>query len=168
MSWRRRHRVQQCNQGQERRPPPPAVYPSSHPSSRDKCHTTHVRHDTRTTTTGGPRTERCPEATACVYTSKVYTVSVITSGPPHSRAMKDLGKVPHHVVVKLMAWVEAVEAEGLELVRRVPGFHDEALKGARLGQRSIRLSRAYRAIYVIRQGGQVEFVSVEEVNKHDY
>ena len=41
------------------------------------------------------------------------------------------------------------------------------MKGQRAGQRSIRLSRAYRAIYEIR-GQNVEFVSVEEVNKHDY
>ena len=68
---------------------------------------------------------------------------------------------------KLAAWVEAVEAEGLEAIRKVPGFHDEPLKGPRAGQRSIRLSRAYRAIYEIR-AGEVEFVSVEEVNKHDY
>jgi predicted RNA polymerase sigma factor len=27
---------------------------------------------------------------------------------------------------------------------------------------------AYRAIYVVSKGGAVEFVSVEEVNKHDY
>jgi len=85
-----------------------------------------------------------------------------------SGAKKDLVRVPKHVVTKLLAWVEAVENEGLEEVRKVPGFHDEPLKGDRRGQRSIRLSRAYRAIYVLRQDGTVEFVSVEEVNKHDY
>ena len=62
----------------------------------------------------------------------------------------------------------SVEAIGLEEVRKVPGFHDEPLKGDRKGQRSIRLNRAYRAIYVANKGGTVEFVSVEEVNKHDY
>jgi para-nitrobenzyl esterase len=51
--------------------------------------------------------------------------------------------------------------------RKVPGYHDEPLKGDRAGQRSIRLSRAYRAIYEIR-GGTAKFVSIEEVNKHDY
>lgn len=49
----------------------------------------------------------------------------------------------------------------------MPGYHDEPLKGRRAGQRSIRLSRAYRAIYEIRVD-DVTFVSVEEVNKHDY
>ena len=79
-----------------------------------------------------------------------------------------MDKVPQHVALKLLAWVEAVETDGLEVVRRMPGFHDEALKGTRLGQRSIRLSRAYRAFYVIRHDGHVDFVSVEEVNKHEY
>jgi hypothetical protein len=35
------------------------------------------------------------------------------------------------------------------------------------GQRSIRLSRSYRAIYEIKKN-VVEFVSVEEISKHDY
>ncbi len=84
-----------------------------------------------------------------------------------ARARKHLRFVPAFIATKLAAWVEAVEAEGLETVRKAPGYHDEPLKGPRAGQRSIRLSRAYRAIYEIR-AGEVEFVSVEEVNKHDY
>ncbi len=40
---------------------------------------------------------------------------------------------------------------GLSEVRKVPGYHDEPLKGQRKGQRSIRLSRSYRAIYVIEE-----------------
>ncbi len=75
--------------------------------------------------------------------------------------------VPRHVAIKLGAWADDVAARGLEEVRKVPGYHDEPLKGRRAGQRSIRLSLAYRAIYVIREE-DVEFVSVEEVSKHDY
>ena len=67
----------------------------------------------------------------------------------------------------LMIWVTAVEHDGLEEVRKVPGYHDEPLKGGRMGQRSIPLSRAYRAIYEIK-GDTAEFVSVEEVSKHKY
>jgi proteic killer suppression protein len=55
----------------------------------------------------------------------------------------------------------------LEEVRKAPGYHDEPLKGDRLGQRSIRLSRSYRAIYEIKSSN-VEFVSIKEVSKHDY
>lgn len=61
----------------------------------------------------------------------------------------------------------AIELQGLEEVRKVPGYHDEPLKGKRAGQRSIRLNRSYRAIYEIKEE-QVEFVSVREVGKHDY
>lgn len=80
---------------------------------------------------------------------------------------KQLKKVPRHIIDNLMIWVAAVEHDGLEEVRKIPGYHDEPLKGDRVGQRSIRLSRAYRAIYEIRKD-VAQFVSVEEVGKHDY
>ena len=83
-------------------------------------------------------------------------------------ALKDLEKVPRHIFVKLNAWKELVETEGLHEARKIPGFHDEPLKGKRMGQRSIRLSKAYRAIYILRKNDQIQFVSIEEVNKHEY
>ena len=82
-------------------------------------------------------------------------------------ARKDLRGVPQHIGLKLMAWISDAETRGLEQVRRVPGYHDEPLKGDRAGQRSIRLSLSYRAIYEIREHG-IEFVSVEEVTKYKY
>ena len=84
------------------------------------------------------------------------------------RAKKDIEKVPSFIAMKLAGWIEAVENDGLEEVRKIPGFHDEPLKGYRRGQRSIRLSRAYRAIYEIKNDGSVEFVEIQEVNKHEY
>lgn len=83
-------------------------------------------------------------------------------------AMKQLRKVPRHIAKKFEAWVEAVEADGLEETRKIPGYHDEALRGDRAGQRSIRLSRAYRAVYEVKSNNRVEFVNVEEVHNHDY
>lgn len=83
-------------------------------------------------------------------------------------AQKQLRRLPGHIVRKFRNWVEAVQEDGLEKVRKNSGFHDEPLKGRRLGQRSIRLNKAYRAIYVVRHSGYVEFVSVEEISKHDY
>ena len=82
-------------------------------------------------------------------------------------AEKQLRKLPRHIVDNLLIWVAAVEHDGLEEVRKVPGYHDEPLKGDRTGQRSIRLSRAYRAIYEIKQD-TAKFVSVEELSKHEY
>ena len=83
-------------------------------------------------------------------------------------ALKQLRKVPRHVVDKLLGWVRLVEQEGLPDARRIPGYHDEPLRGQRAGQRSVRLSKAYRAIYRIDDRGAVEVVVVEEVSKHDY
>jgi len=83
------------------------------------------------------------------------------------RAQKDVRKLPKYIVAKLLSWVESVELEGLENVRKISGYHDEPLKGDRKHQRSIRLNRAYRAIYIILYG-EIEFVRIEEVTKHDY
>jgi proteic killer suppression protein len=82
-------------------------------------------------------------------------------------ARKQLDKVPTHIEQKLYGWAEAVNRDGLDQVRKVPGYHDEVLRGERSGQRSIRLSLAHRAIYVIKRDA-VEFVSVEEVHKHKH
>ena len=82
-------------------------------------------------------------------------------------AKKDLRKIPEHMVRLLQDWVEDVEDRGLAQVRRIPGYHDEPLRGDRAGQRSIRLTRACRAFYRI-VNERVIFVLVEEVNKHDY
>ena len=76
--------------------------------------------------------------------------------------------MPRYIIENLAGWVDDVETKGLEEVRKIPGYHDEPLRGDRHGQRSIRLSRAYRAIYIIQEENKVEFVSVEEVSKHEY
>jgi len=71
-------------------------------------------------------------------------------------------------VENLAAWVDDVETRGLEEARKVPGYHDELLHGERHGQRSIRLSRSYRAVYVVKSQGAADFLSIEEVSKRDY
>ncbi|MBI2082431.1 MAG: type II toxin-antitoxin system mRNA interferase toxin, RelE/StbE family [Deltaproteobacteria bacterium] len=81
---------------------------------------------------------------------------------------KDLERVPAHIKVKLLSWVEAVENDGLEKVRKIPSYHDEPLKGSRIGQRSIRLSLSYRAIYEVRSEGPPRIIEIQEVTKHDY
>ena len=84
------------------------------------------------------------------------------------QALRELKKVPLHVAIKLQAWIDDVGHRGISEVRKIPGYHDEPLKGDRAGQRSIRLSRAYRAIYTIEKDNTLHFVEVQEVNKHDY
>ena len=103
-----------------------------------------------------------------MYTPVVYHAVVIRSVRLSRRAEKDLERVPEHIVLKLQAWVEAVRYRGLEVVRRIPGYHDEPLQGTWFGHRSIRLSRAYRAIYRITTDEGLELVYVEKVTKHEY
>jgi len=83
------------------------------------------------------------------------------------RAVKQLRETPEWIRDKLAIWTREVELLGLEEVRKIPGYHDELLHGKRKGQRSIRLSRAYRAIYEIKQDDAV-FASIEEIGKHNY
>ena len=84
------------------------------------------------------------------------------------QAKRDLLKIPLHIARKLQGWIEEVESDGLSEARKVSGYHDEPLRGARTGQRSIRLSKAYRAFYIIDQKGKIEIIHVLEINKHEY
>ncbi len=84
------------------------------------------------------------------------------------KAISDLKRLPVYIVIKLQSWVDLIVHEGLLAARRIPGYHDELLRGERMGHRSIRLNRAYRAIYRISELGDVEVVDVLEVNKHKY
>lgn len=80
---------------------------------------------------------------------------------------RSLKQLPVHIVNKLRAWAADVERTGIEEVRKRPGFHDEPLRGLRVGQRSVRLNRAYRAIY-IELKNMVRIVRVIEVTRHEY
>lgn len=82
-------------------------------------------------------------------------------------AKKDLEKVPLQIVLKLQAWSDLVNRVGIYEARKIPGYHDEPLKGKRDRQRSIRLSKAYRAIYVETKNNEIHLVSIVEVNKHE-
>ena len=84
------------------------------------------------------------------------------------KAKKALKHIPLHIVLKLNSWMSAVATYGLLEVRKIAGYHDEPLKGQRQGQRSIRLNRSYRAIYVIDDAKSLSFVEIIEVNKHEY
>jgi proteic killer suppression protein len=81
-------------------------------------------------------------------------------------AEKQLSKIPKNIAEALRYWVEAVEREGILEIRKLKGYHDEPLKGNRIGQRTIRLNKAYRAIYV--ETNKNLEILVIEVNKHEY
>jgi proteic killer suppression protein len=84
-----------------------------------------------------------------------------------ARAQKDLRKCPTNIVGKLRRWIDAVQADGVAEVRKQSGYHDEPLHREREGQRSIRLSRLWRAIYV-EGDGKVQCLEVIEVTPHKY
>lgn len=83
------------------------------------------------------------------------------------KAQKDLIRLPKEICESLAFWINKVIFEGLNEVRKVGGYHDEPLKGNRKGQRSIRLNKSYRAIY-IQQDNEIEIVTILEINKHKY
>lgn len=85
-----------------------------------------------------------------------------------SRVRKQLRKVPHFIVDAIQTWAEKVEIFGMAEVRKIKGYHDEPLKGSRKGQRSVRLSRQWRAIYEESDHGEFRMVVVEEVTPHAY
>ncbi len=83
-------------------------------------------------------------------------------------ALKNLKKTPRHLQEKFRAWLVAVSKAGVDEVRKQKGWHDEPLSGKRKGQRSIRLNKQWRAIYIIKNDGTIEFLEVTEVMPHEY
>ncbi len=81
-------------------------------------------------------------------------------------AEKQLRRLPKNIKEALFYWAVSVEKYGIREIRKLPGYHDEPLKGDRKGQRSVRLNKAYHAIYVETKEG-IE-ITVIEVNKHEY
>ncbi len=84
------------------------------------------------------------------------------------KTKKDVKKVPQYIQIKLQAWVKNVIKYGIREVRKQTGWHDEPLKGDLLGQRSIRLSKAYRAYYTEDNDGELHIIEIIRVDKHKY
>ncbi len=83
------------------------------------------------------------------------------------KILRKIAGMPPMIGRKLAFWAEDVAHRGLQEVRKIPGYHDEPLKGKRFGQRSIRLNKAYRAIYIETKGEPV-IVEIIDVSKHKY
>lgn len=81
-------------------------------------------------------------------------------------AEKQILRLPKHIQEALRYWVETVQLIGIKETRKLSGYHDEPLKGTRLGQRSLRLNRSYRAIYTTTK--EEIKITVIEVHKHAY
>jgi proteic killer suppression protein len=94
--------------------------------------------------------------------------SVMVRVEVSKRAEGSLGKVPRQVAAKFFYWKRQVEEHGLEVVKKLPGYHDEPLQGKLKGYvRSVRLALGYRAYYQV-IGTTTKYLLVEEVNRHDY
>jgi len=58
-------------------------------------------------------------------------------------------KLPAEVIKKYELWKNIIFRHGPLKLKEFPGFHDEALKGIRKGQRSSRMNLQYRVIYIV-------------------
>lgn len=105
-----------------------------------------------------------------VYPRRGYTLGMINRVVVSAALDKAIAKrkIPVHILERLFVWVDLVRTQSLEETRKRHAFHDEPLKGDRAGQRSIRLGPHWRAIYVLRSDGVVEFVELQEVIPHAY
>lgn len=79
---------------------------------------------------------------------------------------KQIEKVPSHIRKRVQIWIFTVFEDGINETKKLKTYRDEALKGTRRGQRSIRLNKAYRLIYEVRE--QNIHIHILEVNKHEY
>ena len=65
-------------------------------------------------------------------------------------------------------WARAVERDGMEQTRKLPGYHDEKLSGNLAGLRSVKLGKAYRVFYYEAADGTIKVAQVTKVSKHEY
>jgi proteic killer suppression protein len=113
-----------------------------------------------------------------LYTFLVYTI--IMTLKSNKKIVVELSKetvklikrnqIPVNILEAAFVWVDKVESLGLERVRQEggKGLHDEPVKGASDGKRSIRLNKAWRLYYTINEKGEVIVVTVERIDRHKY
>jgi proteic killer suppression protein len=85
-------------------------------------------------------------------------------------ASKQIVKLPKFILEQTLKWIEHIRHSGLQATRLSKGYHDEALKGDRQEQRSIRLNRSWRLIYeeIETENKTVVVITILEINKHEY
>lgn len=77
-----------------------------------------------------------------------------------------ISKIPKEILKRYEKWKDIVGISGLDGLRLIKGFHDEALRGKWHGYRSSRLGLHYRIIYKIEE--KQLYVMVIDINPHDY
>jgi len=84
----------------------------------------------------------------------------------HRRVAKQIKTTPTDILKRYEKWKDIMLLSGPGGVRRIKGFHDEALRGEWKNHRSSRLGMQYRVIYqVVRD--QV-LIQVVNLTPHDY
>jgi len=84
----------------------------------------------------------------------------------HKTIARTVKRLPPWIAKEYETWKDLIYRHGPDILRQYRGYHDEPLKGKRKGQRSSRLSRQYRVIYVADR--KTITVYVLEVNPHEY
>jgi proteic killer suppression protein len=112
--------------------------------------------------------ELCLSECSDKYTRQVYNMNVkIVQVIYTTRVSKQMRQAPHYITEKLLGWAREVEIFGMQAVRRHKSYHDEPLKGPRVGERSIRLNKQWRAIYCEKTNGSA-LIYILEMTPHDY
>ena len=84
----------------------------------------------------------------------------------HRRLSKQLKGAPQEVLKRYEKWKDIVRLSGPKGLRKIKGFHDEALRGEWKGHSSSRLGLQYRVIYKALKD-QV-LIQVVNLSPHDY
>jgi addiction module RelE/StbE family toxin len=80
--------------------------------------------------------------------------------------IKSLKVIPLRIKKEYEIWKRIVELQGVQGLREIKGYHDEALKGEWKGFRSSRLSLQWRVIYKAEKE-ELE-IYVIDVSAHKY
>lgn len=84
-----------------------------------------------------------------------------------SRVVQKQGKgLPVEIVKRYEKWKDVVVYSGVQGLRLIKGFHDEALIGEWRGYRSSRLNLQYRVIYEAVEAKSSVYVT--KITSHDY
>lgn len=84
----------------------------------------------------------------------------------HRRVEKQLDASPREIWKRYEKWKDIAMISGPPGLRRIKGFHDEALRGRWEGHRSSRLGLQYRVIYRVFPEGSL--FQVVHITPHDY
>jgi addiction module RelE/StbE family toxin len=81
-------------------------------------------------------------------------------------AQKQLDRLPDEILIRYEKWKDVIRYSGVQGLRLIKGFRDEALSGVWRGRRSSRLNVQYRVIYEVKESEVSVFVL--KVTPHDY